>query len=318
MADLSFNPASPFELATLGEVKRLEIRTRRILNQDVSGKYRSAFRGAGLIYSDLREYQPGDEVKNIHWKASARTGKVYVKSYEEDRSLNILLAVDVSNSTNFGVPRTKHIKAFEFAAVISMLAQKNGDALGICLFSDIIEEYRRPRRSRSQFQKIMFSLLSRRRLKPATSLKGALDYLSRHQKKTAVIFVVSDFHCPPFADELRRLAFKHDVICVSLEDALDCEMPKAGIAEFVDAETGERRLFDTSSRRARRRLKELYARRDDLLAGLCRSAGVDLIKLTDNSLTPLAQLMRQRLRRGRTTFSRPAAARLNSTEQFDL
>ena len=122
------------------ELKRLQLRTRRSLNADIMGNYRSAFRGSGLVYSDLREYQPGDEVKSIHWKASARTGRVYVKSYEEDRQLRIVLCLDISRSTLFGKATSKQDKILEFAALIALLAQNNQDALGVCLFSSIIED----------------------------------------------------------------------------------------------------------------------------------------------------------------------------------
>jgi len=281
----------------LGEVKRLEIRTRRSLNADFIGQYRSTFRGQGLVYSDLREYQPGDEVKNIHWKATARTNKVYVKSYEEDRQLSILLVVDISSSTLFGAPKTKHLRAFEFAALVAMLAQKNQDALGLCLFSKEVAEFLPPCKSRTQLQKIILSLLQHRVLHPASNLSLALDYILKRQRRSALIFIISDFYCPPFAEPLATLALKHDVVCVLLEDPLDKELPKAGLVEFQDAESGERILIDTSNRKVLQAIKAEHDAHVNKLAELCALNKIDMIRLLDNPVQPLAELMRRRTAR---------------------
>lgn len=281
----------------LAELRRVELRTRRNIDSDLMGRYRTAFRGSGLVYSDLREYQPGDEVKNIHWKATARTGKVYVKSYEEERQLNIMIAVDTSASTDFGRAKSKHTKALEFAALITMLAQRSQDAVGLCLFSDKVEEYFPPKRSRTQLFRILFELLRARTLRPGTDIAGALDYIRSHQRKPAIIFLVSDFFSAPFESQLRYLSISHDLVCVALVDIQDRELPSVGIVEFVDAESGERILFDTSQRRARETLQRMQLERLEELNTLCKRLGADLIRVDENPLRPLAELMQRRMAR---------------------
>ena len=261
MAETSENKIKERELKELlrpellAELKRVELRTRRVVDADLLGSYRSAFRGTGLVFSDVREYQPGDEVKNIHWRATARTNKVYVKSYEEDRQLNIMLVIDLSNSTNFGLNKSKHDKIIEFAALVSVLAQKGQDAVGMCLFSDVVEEYFRPKKSRHQFQQMLGQLLKHRTLAKGTDLKEALNYIRNHQRKKSIIFIVSDFICDDYQQELRLLAIAHDVVCVQVIDDIDTDLPKGGIVTFQDAESGKRMLLDTSNRAVRVSLK---------------------------------------------------------------
>lgn len=281
----------------LTELRRLEFRTRRMMDADLCGQYRSAFRGTGLVYSDVREYQPGDDVKKIHWKISARTGKVYVKSYEEDRQLTVILVVDISRSTMFGTPRSKHDKAFEFAALVSMLAQYNGDTAGLCLFSDEVEEFLPPAKSRSRFQRLVLSLLQERELRPASNLAGALEHVLKHHRRRAVIFVVSDFLCDGYEESLLRLSLKHDVINVLIEHDLDRELPRAGLVRFQDAESGEFLTIDTSSPRVRGEIAAQHDARVAALSNCCRRLQCDLIRVSDNALRPLVQLMRRRTTR---------------------
>ena len=281
----------------VAELRRVEIRTRRSIDTDLMGKYRSAFRGTGLIFSDLREYQPGDDVRHIHWKVTARTGKPYIKTFDEDRQLNVIIAVDISNSTNTGAPRTRHRKALEFAALVSMLGNRNQDAVGLCLFSDTVEDFFPVKRNRTQFQQIIAALLRQRALTPRTSIKAALNFLLKHQRKRAVIFVLSDFFCDSFEEELRRLAFRNDVIGVLLADTHEESVPQAGIVQFLDAESGEHLLIDTSSRRARAALERIMLERRHKIAASFQSAGGDFIEIRDNVLRPLADLMKQRTKR---------------------
>ena len=278
------------------QLRRIELRTRRVVDADLLGSYRSAFRGSGMLFSDLREYEPGDDVKSIHWKASARSGKVYVKSYEEERQLNVLLTLDVSSSTACGGPRSKHDRAREFAALISVLARLCGDALGLCLYGEGVLEFLPARAARSQFQAVMLRLLAERRLRPGSDTAGALRAIAERQRRRAVIFLLSDFFCPPFEEELRRLAARHDVICALLSDPADAQPPAAGIVEFIDAESGERCTRDLS-REARRVLSEAHAGRVSELQALCRRSGADLLVVAEHPLQELARLMRERARR---------------------
>ncbi|MBN8548037.1 MAG: DUF58 domain-containing protein [Deltaproteobacteria bacterium] len=280
--------------ALLSELRRIELKTRRAINTDLIGNYRSAFKGSGLVFSDLREYIAGDDVKHIHWKVTARTGKAYVKSFEEDRQQRVVVAVDISNSTNHGVPKTKHLKALEFAAVISMLAQQSHDQLGLCLFSNHIEEFFPPTHSRRQFQKVMLSLLKHRQLAAATDLKASISEFLKQQRRPSIVFLVSDFLAPPFEPELRLLARRHDLICVLLEDSFAASVPRAGITEFQDAESGKTVLLDTSSPGVRRHLEALQRKRVENFQESCRLAGADFMRIEEGTLRPLADLMHRR------------------------
>ncbi len=280
--------------AVSAEIRRLELKTRRAVDSDLMGNYRSAFRGSGLIYSDVREYVPGDDVKHIHWNATARTGRVYVKSFDEDRQLRILVAVDISNSTNHGTTRTKHLRALEFAATIALLAQRSHDAMGLCLFGGEVISYLQPKHSRRQFQQILLRVLEQRELPRETNIQLALDHILRHQRRGCVVFLVSDFQTAGYEDRLRALAVRHDVVGVLLEDRLDFDPPAAGIVEFFDAETGRHHSIDTSSPRVRRALTENHARRVDRLSASLQASGADFIRIRDDIFQPLRELMQRR------------------------
>lgn len=281
------------------EVRRIELRSRRAIDADLIGRYRSAFRGSGLLFRDLREYQPGDDIKHIHWRATARSEKVYVKSYEEDRHLTVMLLLDISRSTLFGAGKNKHDQAVEFSALIALLGQMNQDQVGVCLFADGVEEYIAPGKSRAQFQRVLLALLSHRELKPRTDLRGALDHVLRNQKRPAVIFLISDFLAGGYEDLLARVAVKHDLICTLVEDPLDASLPRAGLVEFVDAERGTRSILDTSSRRVQEALRRHQELRIQKLRDLCMNSGADLMRLAHNPVRALAQLMQQRSARVR-------------------
>ena len=276
------------------EIRRLELKTRRAVDSDLMGNYRSAFRGSGLIYSDVREYVPGDDVKHIHWNATARTGTVYVKSFDEDRQLRVVAAVDISNSTAHGARRSKHQKALEFAALLALLTQRSHDAMGLCLFAGKVEEYLRPQHSRRQFQRILLSILQHRQLPQSTDISVALSHILEHQRKSSIVFLISDFQSAGYEERLRALAARHDVVGVLLEDRLDYEVPRAGIVEYVDAESGARYSVDTSSSSVRRALAAGHQRRAARLSATLQAAGADLIRLREDPFHPLRELMQRR------------------------
>ena len=281
----------------MAEVRRIELRTRRSIDADLMGQYRSSFRGSGLVFSDLREYTAGDDVKHIHWKASARSGKVYIKSYEEDRQLNIILALDVSRSTDFGTEKSKHRKALEFCALIALLANVHQDAIGLCTFSDQVEEFIAPKRAKSQIHRLILSLLSKRDLKPSTNISNTLRFLHERQKRSSIIFIVSDFISPDYQQELTMLSLHHDVVLVMLEDRLDRQLPNAGLIEFVDAESGEKVLIDSSNSKAVNQLINLQDQYVNSWQEMCTKTGVDYMRISDNAIRPLVQLMNRRTAR---------------------
>ena len=283
----------------LAELRRLELLTRRTVDADLIGRYRSAFRGTGLLYSDIREYQPGDDTRRIHWKATARSPRVYVKSYEEDRQLRIVVAIDVSRSTGVSLSGagSRHRRALEFAALISLLAAKSGDCLGLLLFSDHVEKYLPPKKGRGHTQRVLHDIASPRTLAPATNVASALDFLFERERRRSLIFLLSDFYTPPFDDSLRKVARKHDLITVLLDDPSEALMPSVGLVQFEDAESGASRLVDST--REQSRLKSLKAERLASLQDCCRRGHSDLIIIEQSSLQPLLQLMQLRTHRFR-------------------
>ena len=272
--------------ALIAEARRLEIRTRRSMNAETLGAYRSAFRGSGLTFADLRAYEPGDEVKNIHWKATARTGRVQVKTFEEERQLNILVAIDTSPSTVFG-------------ALMALLARASGDAFGLCLFGETVSSFTAPGRRRTELQRSLVTLLGVKPTGGGTNIGAALHHINARQRRPAVIFVVSDFVAPPFGEELALLSVRHDVICVALRDTLDVAVPRAGLVMFKDPESERACIIDTSSRSVREALAFANEIRRESLRRECRRVGAALIEIDDNPLGPLQALMQQRLTRRR-------------------
>ena len=281
----------------VAEVRRIELKTRRSMNAETLGAYRSAFRGSGLTFADLRAYAPGDEIKNIHWKATARTGKVQVKTFEEERQLSIIVAVDTSPSTLFGKDRRNLHKGVQFAALMALLARSSGDAFGLCLFGDTVTSYTPPARRRSQVQQALLTLLSVRPSTGGTAIGAALRHIHERQRRPAVVFVVSDFVAPPFSDDLGLLALRHDVVCVALRDELDHTLPNAGLVLFKDPESGRSAVIDTSSPKVRRALTRAEETRRETLRRDCRRLGASLIEIDEDPLSPLRALMEKRATR---------------------
>ncbi|RMD85509.1 MAG: DUF58 domain-containing protein, partial [Candidatus Dadabacteria bacterium] len=272
----------------LKELRKLELATRRTIDSDFIGRYKTAFRGTGLIFSDLREYQPGDDIRDIHWKATARTGKTFVKTYQEERQLNVMIALDVSASLLSGIGSDKARKAREFAAVIAMLTSSSQDSTGLMLFSDTIEEYLAPSSKRGQFKRIIGALLAQRDGMRTTNIKEAIAHLLRHIKKRSIVFLVSDFYAEPFEDELRLLCHKHDCIGTLILDRIEYDPPPVGLMEVFDAELGSYSVIDTSNEKFRHALKKAQEDRIASLKSLFESAGGDFIVVERDVIKPLS------------------------------
>lgn len=281
----------------LAELKRIELRTRRRIDSSLAGRYRSAFRGSGLVFTDIREYQPGDDIRHIHWKVSARTGRVYVKSFEEDRQLRVMLLVDMSASTRFGSDISKYQRALQFAALITLLSQQNQDAVGLCLFASSVETYIPPSRKRTQTHRILAELMTHRKLTSGTDIASASRYLQSMQQKPSVIFLISDFHSPDYEDSLRRLSFRHDVIGVYCNDPLENNFVRAGLVEFVDPESGERFLCDTSQPGFRDRIGLSVKKHITTTQSIFSRAGADFLQIQEHPVRELSRFMNRRLAR---------------------
>jgi uncharacterized protein (DUF58 family) len=280
--------------------KRLQLRSLRSVTSDLVGQYKSAFRGSGLVFSDLREYQPGDDVKHIHWRATARSGTTYVKNYDEDRQLSVVLLVDLSSSLVAGVGRNSYGRALEFSALVTSLTLRGSDLLGLLSFADAPLTYLPPKTGITHYRRVISALVRSPEVDRGTDIAAALRHLRASLKRRSLVFVLSDFLAPPFDVELRLLSQRHDVVLVFIDQPGVREIPHAGLVALRDSETGERRVFDTSSKKVRDELQRQLALRYPKVEATARKCGADSIRIVDRALEPLARLMRERsLRQGR-------------------
>lgn len=237
----------------LKKVKLLEINTRKLVNSLFAGQYHSAFKGQGMTFSEFREYVAGDDVRAISWPVTARTNKTHIKKFDEERELTLILAVDVSGSTVFGSGEYfKGEVITHLAALLGFSASKNNDHVGLLLFSDQIEHFVPPKKGRGHVQRILRDLYYHQPKSKGTNIGSALEYLRGILKKRATVFVLSDFMSGNYAQPLRQMARKHDVISVVVQDPLEIDIPAIGLVDIEDAETGEVITVDTSSRVFRR------------------------------------------------------------------
>ncbi len=238
-------PSVPPEI--LRQVKLLELRTRGLVNSLFTGEYRSVFKGQGMEFAEVREYQPGDEVRAIDWNVTARMRRPYVKRYIEERELTVMLAVDLSGSERFGTARRfKSEIATELGAVLGMSAVRNNDRVGTLLFTDRIEHVVPPRKGRRHALRLVRDLLVFEPEGRGTDVAGAADYLRRMLRHHAIVFVISDFLAPDLEQPLKLLATAHDVVAVTIEDPSEQVLPDIGLARLMDPETGETIAVDTS------------------------------------------------------------------------
>ncbi len=280
-------------------IRRLEVKTTRLVSNIFGGEYRSVFKGRGIDFDEVREYEEGDDVRLIDWNVTARMDRLFVKKYVEERELTLMLLVDVSASLDFGsVDRLKRELAAEFAAAIALSALQNGDRVGLYLFSDRPERFYPAKRGRPHVLKLIRELLAQQS-SGRTSYPLSLDYFQKVVKHRSVIFLLSDFLSLDFEAPLKGLCAKHDVIAVTLMDPRERELPDVGFIEVVDPESGEAMIIDTGDSRVRDgyagRARELADKR----SAIFRSLGVDELMLrTDQSyIKPLAQFFERRARR---------------------
>jgi uncharacterized protein (DUF58 family) len=286
----------------LRQVKLLELQTRGMVNSLFTGEYRSVFKGQGMEFAEVREYQAGDEVRSIDWNVTARMSRPFVKRYIEERELTVLLAVDLSGSERFGTRgRFKSELASELAAVLAMSAIRNNDRVGAVLFTDRIEHVVPPRKGRRHALRLMRDLLVWEPVGTRTDLPAALEYTMKMLSHKSIIFVVSDFQADDLERPLKLLAQRHDVVAVTVGDPSEQALPDIGLARFVDPETGATIDIDTSDPQVRAGFaasveEELAARRR-----LLRRLAIDEIPVhTDGSVVePLIRFFRARETRAR-------------------
>jgi uncharacterized protein (DUF58 family) len=232
----------------LKKVRRLHIRTSHMANDVFAGHYHSAFKGQGMEFQEVREYQPGDDVRSIDWNVTARQGRPFIKRFREERELTVMLLVDVSGSQEFGTAgQLKRELAAEVGATLAFSAIKNNDKVGLIGFSDRIEKYVKPDKGTLHVLRVIRELLTLRATGRGTDVAGALEYLNRVARRRAVVFVISDFQAAPFEPQMRVARRRHDLIPITITDPREVELPKVRFVELVDSETGEWRTVDTTS-----------------------------------------------------------------------
>ena len=269
----------------LKRVRRIEIKTRGLSDEIFAGKYHTAFRGRGMSFSEVREYRPGDDVRDIDWNVTARAHRAHVKVYEEERELTMMLLVDVSPSRMFGTEElTKKNLITEIAATLAFSAAKNNDKVGCILFSDHIEKFIPPKKGRSHILMIIRELVSFTPSGKGTNISEALRYLVGVNKKRTTTFLLSDFinseaDMPKLEDALKIASAKHDIMAIRVFDKCDEHLPDVGIIEVEDAESGERSWLDTSSRRVREFWAQQYAERNTAMASLLTHNRVDMAEV---------------------------------------
>ncbi|MCK9589697.1 MAG: DUF58 domain-containing protein [Terrimicrobiaceae bacterium] len=284
----------------LKKIRRLELRTRRLVNAGFSGQYHSVFKGRGMNFEEVREYAAGDEIRSIDWNVTARMNAPYVKKFTEERELTVMLVVDVSASGTFGsVELSKRELAAEVASILAFSAINNNDKVGLLLFSDDVELFIPPKKGRLHTLRLIREMLYFEPAGRGTNLAGALDYLNRVINRRAVLFLISDFLAPDFSKALTVSSRRHDVVAMPVSDPGESALPDVGIITLEDAETGQQIDINTGSKAVRRGLADLDAVRRKSLERLFRSRRVDIVPLstTEDYLLPLRAFFEQRERR---------------------
>jgi uncharacterized protein (DUF58 family) len=264
----------------LKKVRRIEITTRKMVNDVMSGRYRSHFKGHGVQFSEHRLYVPGDDVRHIDWKVSARSRDPVIKKFEEERELTVFLVVDVSGSEAFGSTRKlKSEIAAEIAGMIAYAATHTGDKVGVLLFAGEIEKLVKPKKGRQHVLRIIRDLLGHEPKSRGTNMAAALESAGRVMKHSGIIFILSDFIAEDYELQLKRLARKHDVVAVCVGDQREAEIPDVGYVLFRDPETGEERLVNTSSYAFKKWLKEFRTAHEAELHSALRGNRIEQLRI---------------------------------------
>jgi uncharacterized protein (DUF58 family) len=273
----------------LRQVKAIELRTRRLVTTLFSGEYRSVFRGQGIEFAEVRAYQHGDDFRSIDWNVSARMATPYVKTFEEERELTLLLVVDRSGSVEFGRPILKSERAVEVAAVLALAAARHNDRIGALVFSDKIDHVVPPAKGRSHALRVVRDLLAFENEGKGTNVGAALRYAGRLLPHRSVIVILSDFRATDWESDLKRLSLRHELVAITVDDPRELDLPNAGWVELEDAETGQRLLVDTTDRAARLKLRLAAEEARNARAKALSQIGVDHVALRTDQ--PYAQAL---------------------------
>ncbi len=284
----------------LKKIRRIELRTRRLVSSSFAGQYHSVFKGRGMNFEEVREYTPGDEIRSIDWNVTARTNVPHVKKFTEEREMTVMLVVDVSASGSFGsIELSKRELAAEVAAILAFSAINNNDKVGLVLFSDTVELFIPPRKGRQHTLRLIREMLYFEPQGRGTNLAAALEYVNKVTSRRAVMFLISDFMAPDYSKSLTVASRRHDVVALPIVDPGEEHLPDIGLITLEDAETGEQIEINTSSRAVQTGFAAAEDRRRKELDRLFGSRGIDVVPLATNEdyLLPLRNFFEKRERR---------------------
>lgn len=279
-------------------IRTLEIKTKGLTKQVFSGQYKSAFKGRGMAFSEVRDYQIGDEIRTIDWNVTARYNSPFVKVFEEERELTVMLLVDISGSSEFGFElRSKKQRQIEIAATLAFSALANNDKVGAILFSDQIELYISPKKGREHILLILRQLIEFEAKSQGTNLTEALKFLRNTHKKRSISFLISDFECDiPFMEDAKRTKKHHDLVAIKVNDHSEQKIPLSGWIQFLNSETNETTWVNAGSESTQQLFKNEFELRENNLSDEFKRSGIDhvFIDTEQNIVPPLVQLFKSR------------------------
>ncbi len=286
----------------LKKVRQIELRTRHLVNDVFSGEYHSAFKGQGMEFAEVRQYQYGDDIRNIDWNVTARYGHPFIKVHEEERELNVMLVVDASGSGKFGSSeKFKSEVAAEICALLALAAIKNNDKVGLLIFTDQIEKYIPPKKGKGHVLRVIREILYFKPQSRKTDIKTGLEYLLKGLKRHSIVFVVSDFEDNNFMKPLQILNQKHDVVTIQTHDKREKELPNVGLLKLQDAETDEEIWVNTSDKKLREAYTNLVEAKWNKFSRESKSMNIDHIRIdvSKSYIDPLIRFFKMRERRFR-------------------
>ena len=283
--------------ALLKKVRKIEIKTKGLSNHIFAGEYQTAFKGKGMAFSEVREYQPGDDIRSIDWNVTARYNAPFVKVFEEEREMTVMLLIDVSASGNFGTQEQfKRELATELSAILAFSAIKNNDKVGVIFFTDKVEQFIPPKKGKSHILRIIREVLAFQPTGKGTDIAGALEYFNSVIKKRSICFILSDFMSKEFDRPLKIASKKHDLVALRIHDTREDTLPNVGLVPMQDAETEKMIFVDTSSKKVRDNFAKNRLQATEKLRKLFPASGVDLIDITTGTdyVKPLINFFKTR------------------------
>ena len=281
----------------LKKVKRIEIRTRGLVDSFFGGEYHSSFKGRGMTFSEVREYQPGDDVRLIDWNVTARSGNPFIKVFEEERELTVFLLVDISSSGSFGSENyLKKTVGAEIASVLGFSAIKNNDKVGLILFSNDIVKYIPPKKGKSHVLRVIRELLYTNSKNRGTSINNALDFVMKVSKRKSVVFLLSDFIDENYWDSLKIVNRKHDFVGIKISDPYEVNFPNVGMLKIEDSETGAVFWVDTSNHLDLKNMNDSNHKKEDSFLKRIKKSGIDIVSISTSTdyIEPLMKFFKQR------------------------